>query len=68
MSFQSQAHSTATLGRGLELVESMAAKTTCDQDSEDPAAMMAELQRLQVVSLVFLFVWHCNFDVLLWLL
>lgn len=49
MSFLSQANSTETLGRGLELLDSMSAGAATAGDPS-PEEMMAELQRLQAPS------------------
>ena len=49
MSFLSQAHSTETLSRGLELLESMSDGAAAAADPS-PEEMMLELQRLQVPS------------------
>ena len=49
MSFLSQANSTETLGRGLELLDSMSAGAATAGDPS-PEEMMAELQRLQASS------------------
>lgn len=48
MSFASQAFSSETLVRGLDLLEEGSSKAMTDMTDPDPAAMLEELARLEV--------------------